>query len=351
MKSRKLYSFLLPFLTVPILVGFYLSDDKVKSNETINGVCFVAPRHEVSTEHIDPIVKINANWVAVTPYAFSQAGKPQINFNHNRQWWGERVDGAIQTVIAAKKLGLKIMMKPHIWVRGQGWAGEFDLDNEADWKKWESDYTKYILTYAHISDSLNVELLCIGTEYKIAVQKRPEYWKQLIKEVRAIYKGQLTYAANWDNFHNVTFWPHLDFIGVDAYFPICKEKTPKVFVLKQNWKKVKSELKDFSDEYAKPILFTEYGYRSMDYTAGGHWEMDRQEGVLNMEGQKNALEALFDTYWNEPWFAGGFLWKWHAKHSENGGENNSRYTPQNKPAEQVVKLWYGKNQGKGKNTL
>ncbi|MFY0652077.1 MAG: hypothetical protein JXQ96_08600 [Cyclobacteriaceae bacterium] len=309
--------------------------------EKINGVCFVAPRHEVRPEHLAPIKGVNANWIAVTPYAFSRPGEPGVHYNNERQWRGEKVKGCIETIQGAKSLGLKIMLKPHIWVRGQGWAGEFDLPTDDLWKQWESNYSEYILTYAKIADSLNVDMLCIGTEIKLAIQKRPGYWTELIPEIRRHYKGKLTYAANWDNYDKVKFWHQLDYIGVDSYFPICEEKTPEVATLVNNWGDTKSSLSKFSKKHQKPILFTEFGYRSMDYTAAGHWEMDRQEAVLNMEGQKNALEALFKTYWNEEWFGGGFLWKWHSNHKNRGGIEDSRYTPQNKPAEQLVKNWYG----------
>ncbi|MDP4679230.1 MAG: hypothetical protein NWS46_02565 [Cyclobacteriaceae bacterium] len=341
MPRQGLYTFILLIVCIPLLVGLYVSEEDKIPIEKMNGICFVAPRHEVRSEHIKPLLDVNADWIAVTPYGSSKAGEPYVYFNHDRQWSGEKIAGVIQTITESKKLGLKVMLKPHVWVRGHGWPGEFDIADDEAWKIWEQDYSNFILTYSKIADSLNVEMICIGTEYKIAVQKRPEFWKKLIKDLRQVYKGKLTYAANWDNYENVTFWSELDYIGIDSYFPICKEKTPTVNVLIDNWKATKSKLKTFSNRNKKSIIFTEFGYRSMDYTAGGHWEMDRQEGVLNMEGQRNALEAIFKTYWNEKWFAGGFLWKWHANHEKGGGIDDSRYTPQNKPAEQIVKLWYG----------
>jgi hypothetical protein len=35
---------------------------------------------------------------------------------------------------------------------------------------------------------------------------RPKYWQELILEIRKVYKGKLTYAANWDEFKRVPFW-------------------------------------------------------------------------------------------------------------------------------------------------
>jgi hypothetical protein len=61
-----------------------------------------------------------------------------------------------------------------------------------------------------------------------------------------------------------------------------------------------------------------------------------------MHAQATAYRALFETFWNEPWFAGGFLWKWFDSHAERGGPDNTRFTPQNKPAEEVIREWYGR---------
>jgi len=333
--SRHLkYSTTFILIIVFISISFFPSQTK-----KINGICFVAPSHKVNTSHLAPIESVNANWVAITPYAFSRPNSPKVTFNHNNQWRGEKEVGIIETIIAAQKLGLKVMMKPHIWVMGQGWAGEYNLDNEEDWKTWEKAYSQYILQFAKISDSLNIEIICIGTEYKNAVKKRPEFWIKLIKDIRTFYDGQITYAANWDNFENVTFWNKLDFIGIDAYFPIGESKTPSIEELEEKWKPVFQKIRAFQAKNSKPVLFTEFGYRSMDYCTDGHWDLDNQDAVVNLEAQNNATIALFNTFWNQDWFAGGFLWKWYSN-NEKGGVKDSHYTPQNKPVEKVIKDWY-----------
>ena len=58
--------------------------------------------------------------------------------------------------------------------------------------------------------------------------------------------------------------------------------------------------------------------------------------------QSNAYQAIFQTFWNESWFAGGFIWKWYDDDPEQGGPNNNDYTPQNKPVEEIIKAWYKK---------
>ena len=102
-------------------------------------------------------------------------------------------------------------------------------------------------------------------------------------------------------------------------------------------------MKHASDSLKKLVLFTEFGYRSIDFTGRKPWSTDRSMGAVNLEAQTNATQAFFETFWKEDWIAGGFLWKWHHDHEIAGGKDNSRCTPQNKPAEQIIKYFYSKN--------
>jgi len=60
-----------------------------------------------------------------------------------------------------------------------------------------------------------------------------------------------------------------------------------------------------------------------------------------LAGQQNAYTAIFKTFWNKPWFEGGFLWKWYPNHAAAGGTSDNRFTPQNKPSQKIIRDWYG----------
>lgn len=313
-----------------------------QTSEKINGVSFVASRDEVRQKHIEPVLELNANYAAVMPFGFSRnLSDPHIVFNTDRQWFGETRAGAKQYVELLKKNGIKILLKPQVWV----WQGEFTGDiamaTESDWQTLEKTYTDFILTYAELAEENNVEIYCIGTELDEFVKNRPRFWQGLIKKVRLVYNGKLTYAANWDEYPRTPFWEELDFIGVDAYFPLCNEKFPTKQQMHHGWQKWKPSLAAMSKEKNKPVLFTEFGYRSMDYTAKKPWLVDRNEMDVNLQAQADATQVLFDEFWNEDWFAGGFVWKWFIDHEEVGGEGDNRFTPQNKPAELVIRAHYG----------
>ena len=309
--------------------------------EKINGVSFVASREKVGQQHVDEILNINANHAAVMPFGFiREINSPHIIFDTERQWYGETKNGAKQYIEMLQKNGVKVMLKPQIWI----WRGEFTgtlkMQSEEDWRTLENSYEKFMLAYAGLAQDTKVSILCIGTELEQFVKYRPEFWKKLIVKIKEVYKGKLTYAANWDEYPRTTFWEDLDYIGVDAYFPLSEERTPSVAQLKKGWEKHKVKMKTLSIEKGKPILFTEYGYRSMDYTAKKPWLVDRNEEKVNLDGQVNAKKAIFEEFWKEDWFAGGYVWKWFINHDKAGGGKDNRFTPQNKPAQLVIRDHY-----------
>ncbi len=316
----------------------------VEPDQKIRGLSFSAPRRELAPDALVPAALAGANWVAVVPYAFVDPAQPRVAFDRERQFWGERTEGVAKTIEYARESGLSVLLKPHLWVRGQGWPGEYEPETEEDWETFLSGYREYILRFAQVADSMDVEMMSVGTEVDLVALARPDYWRALIEEVRAIYGGRLTYAANWDKYAFIEFWDALDLVGVDAYFPLARDATPDMETLVEAWQPWSEELREVAIATGKPILFAEYGYRSVDGAAGRQWELPegrRARGVpANYEAQSAAYEALFRVWWNRPWFAGGFAWKWYAG-SPAGDWIATDYSPQGKPAETVIASWYG----------
>lgn len=309
--------------------------------QKINGVSFVSSRDSITNVHINPIVNVNANYAALMPFGFIRnLSTPKISFNNRGQWFGERERGVRQYAKELKKKNIKIMLKPQIWVSHGQYTGFINMNTEEQWKTLESTYEKFILMYAKTAKEIKADIFCIGTELEKFVASRPKYWSILIQKIKEIYKGKLTYAANWDEFKRVPFWNQVDYIGIDAYFPLTEEETPTVQQFEKGWKNHKSEIEKIQFRYKKPILFTEYGYRSVNFSGKEPWDSKRVEGAVNLNAQKNGLQAIYNQFWKEKWFAGGFLWKWFHKHDRVGGENNNRFTPQNKPAEELIKKLY-----------
>jgi len=275
------------------------------------------------------------------PFGFiKDLNSPNVVFNSDYQWYGETKQGVNQYIEILKKNSIDIMLKPQIWIAGGKYTGALKMKTEEEWQVLESSYLSFILTYAKIAEDAQVPIFCIGTELEKFVVNRPNYWKKLIAEVKKVYKGKLTYAANWDEYKRVSFWEQLDYIGVDAYFPISLKKTPSVKELQRGWQRWKNEIGVLSITKSKPVLFTEFGYRSIAYTANEPWKSDKNNKKPNFEAQVNATEAVFKEFWKEQWFAGGYIWKWFIDYENSGGEFDNRFTPQNKPVENTIRSYF-----------
>ncbi|SFR39105.1 GTA TIM-barrel-like domain-containing protein [Robiginitalea myxolifaciens] len=309
--------------------------------DRVNGVSFVASREPATQAHVNSMLAVNADFAAVMPFGFiREPNDPEIIFDTDRQWFGETRKGAKQYSKLLQENKVRIMIKPQLWIWRGIFTGDLEMQTEEDWVRLEAQYRDFILNYAALAEEVDAEIFCIGTELEEFVAARPEYWDNLIAEIRGIYSGKLTYAANWDEYPRTPFWAKLDYIGLDAYFPLSEARDPDVEELRAGWQRWKTDIKTLSDSIARPVLFTEYGYRSMDYTAEKPWLVDSENQRVNLEAQANAMTALFQEFWSEPWFAGGFVWKWFIHHPMSGGPDNNRFTPQNKPAEGVIRQFY-----------
>lgn len=314
-----------------------------EGEEKINGISFVANRSPVDSTHVQPLLNVHANYAAVMPFGFvPEIDKPQIVYNTDSQWYGETREGGRNYVVQLHKAEIDVMVKPQIWIRHGEFTGYLKMKTEEEWVALENSYRSFIIDYATLAQEEKASIFCIGTELEAFVANRPEFWKKLIVEIKEVFKGKLTYAANWDEYKRTPFWDALDYIGIDAYFPVCEDQTPSVACAMEGWKRWKDEISAFAKAADRKVIFTEFGYRSVDYTGKEPWKADRSMTEVNLEGQTNTTQALFDAVWDEEWMAGGFIWKWFIKHDEVGGVENNQFTPQNKPAEAVIKQHYGK---------
>lgn len=329
-------------LVILITTSFPLSAQYKK----IGGVNLASAEFGPQPESGIPALKrIQANWIALTPFAYMDSKTdPVIHYRTERNWWADIPENMVSVVQDARKYGFKLMLKPHFWVEGSGWAGTLTFEEEG-WKTWEKNYEQFIMEQAQFAEDHKIEMFCFATELKSAVKNRPEFFIRIIRKIRSVYSGKLLYAANWDDYMRIPFWDQLDYIGVDAYFPVTETVTPSVDEVKTIWIDFANQLRDFSYRKRKQIIFTEYGYRSIDKPVWKQWEIEWVSDSLNvnLQAQVNGYEGLFQAVWDELWFAGGFLWKWYPeKVHYTGLKANSDYTPQDKPAEKTIAKWYGK---------
>lgn len=321
-----------------IIVLIVANSGYAGDNIRFKGVSFSAANKVTTSADIKPIADVNADWISIVPYGFLKDNK--ISYDSKFQWVGERPEAIRECVKLAKKEGLKVMIKPHIWI-GQGtYTGHYSCATEGEWLAFEKSYKKYILAFVKIAEEEKVELFSIGTEWGKFAETRPKYWKQLIKDIRAVYSGELIYAANWDDYQKVSFWSDLDYIGIDSYFPLSLEANPKMSELINSWKTIMPLLEQYSSSQKKKIVFTEFGFKSTTQSTISPWE-HKDDGTYSEKVQDLAFKSFFQTIWNKPWFKGGFIWKWYHDHEHAGGRGDTDFTPQNKLAQQTITKYFG----------
>lgn len=306
--------------------------------EKQKGVCWVAGHQKITEKEFKKIIDLHVSWISQTPFGWQQSpGSPEIAANtaSEKIWWGESDEGIVETARLAGVYHIKTLLKPHLW-GDKSWPGNIQMNSDTDWTKWFSNYEKFILHYAELAEKNHFALLCIGTELQKTSSKEKE-WRDVIKKVRSIYHGPLTYAANFHlEFETIAFWDALDFIGIQAYFPIAKNKDPKLSELVAGWNTPLAAIEKIQRKFNKPVIFTEIGYRSTHDAAIEPWRWPKAEDSPETcdEAQAECYRAFFQAVWSKQWLAGAYFWKWYPMGAHKLGDVD--FTPQDKLAEKVI---------------
>lgn len=326
--------------------------------ERQRGVAWVAGREVVTAADFEPLRAAHVDWIGQTPFGWqSGLGSTEIRISTGaRGWWGESDAGLAATAHLARAAGIRTLLKPHLWLGGAPgqWSGDIAMASDADWTRWFASYRAFILHYARLAEREGFEALAVGTELRTAALTREADWRRLIAEVRAVYRGQLTYAANWfEEYQGVRFWDALDFVGIQGYFPVAGRAGAGVAELERGWTRHLPALESFARRLGKPIVFTEIGYKSTRDTAIEPWVWPQRAarapgaagrrfhdpGHADPQAQADAYEAFFRVFWDRPWFAGVYFWKWYPK-TRASDPADIDFTPQGKPAALVLARWY-----------
>ncbi len=194
-----------------------------------------------------------------------------------------------------------------------------------------------------IEDKANVIFLG-GVGLGKTLERRGQ-WQQLIASVRQLYSGAVTYAGNWhSDYDRVTFWDRLDFIGVDAYFPLADSAQAAPATISAGARGVAERLRQAAEHYRKPVILTELGYAAR---AGAWVEPHTEGGDFSTEHQALAYRALFDALGRPPWLRGIFAWK--AFSADRGGDSGTRadFRFLGRPAEAVLRDYFSPPQSAG----
>ncbi len=293
---------------------------------------------QLSVASLERLKAIHCNSVALVPYTGTQeTDKPSL-FHFSQRAGSETDEGIVHAILNAKKLGMTTMLKPHVWIRG-GWPGDINMKSSGDWDQFFKNYGHWISHYALIAEIYQVDIFCIGVEFSQATLSGEDHWRHLIKSLRNIYSGPLTYAANWgDEFEKVEFWDQLDYIGLNCYYPISKQDEPDLKRLRQGVKMVFDKVDEVHQRFGKPVILTEIGFRSVQ----SPWKQPHERAgdkPYNQEHQAKAYQAVLEELPSHPGIRGVLWWKWPTI-MENDSQFDRRFVPYDKTAEQMVGRYF-----------
>lgn len=306
----------------------------------------------IDTTNFQFLSRDQIEWVTLVPWGFQESiDSPEVlHHRGDSARIRRRNEHWVRQIKAFRNAGFKVFVKPHIWMdtppEGK-WRSDILPKGDAEWERWQSTYRNFILRYARLAEEAGAEMFCVGTELTRLTLEKPAYWQKLIVEVRTVFSGKLTYAANWyEEFEGIRFWEQLDYVGVQAYFPLADRESPDVSEIADGWNRHLPLLEKVHRLSGRPIVFTELGYKSTPNSAIKPWEwMDyaaADEMEVSFETQSNCYEAFYQVIWPQPWFAGVHLWQYRQDHEVHADEQIHDFTPQGKPAEEVIIRGFGR---------
>jgi len=275
-------------------------------------------------------------------------------------------------IYRAKSKGFKIFLKPVVvsFAKGPGRDPSCHVQM-TNWDGWFKDYTTFAVHFGELAQETGVEMYAFGTELDIATDPTrfaglgpsnpTERWRSIIKEIRNVYSGKLTFSVSCSVDPNhpeyypcnspdgVKFWDDLDYIGFEPYFSITTKEKPSVADIKDAFGSALdsaaiTRAKQFHEKYNKSVVFTEFSLNS--YTGATHYQLQKPANYqFNMQEQANQFEGIMQAVEERPWIAGMHVWSWYL--IKPGEDVKWQLTDSNgdfngKPGGQVLKKWYSK---------
>jgi len=242
-----------------------------------------------------------------------------------------------QTLAEAREAGLKVLLFPILRleyaVTIDEWRGTLEPRDPAAW--WRS-YSAVILKLARLASRHGVAAFAVGSELG-SLDKRPEPWVPLVREVRRVYSGALVYSANWDAYDRVALWELVDLAGLSAYFQLTEGlRRPPLDRLIHAWREQRVLISRWRARIDKPLIFTELGYHSQDRTNAFPWD-ESVDKPVSLEEQADCYRAFVRVWDGVPYLRGVYFWNWFGW----GGPRSREYAPRGKPAARVMCEWFG----------
>ncbi len=240
-----------------------------------------------------------------------------------------------QVTEAAHRQGQSVVWMPIVQLRhgeANDWRGR--LQPESPDAFWQS-YTAALARYAEAAETLGVHTLVIGSELNsLADEHQSHRWGDLAAALRRRYAGRLGYSMNHDATDLRGPLPHVDTVGLSAYFPLDGDLEHPDEV-HRSWQRHAADLTALSEELGRPLTLFELGYPSRHGSLARPW--DHTTGSAASEGtQALGFSAAFSALLPATWLEGLFVWQAFGP----GGPYDRGYSPMGKEGERLLRDFF-----------
>ena len=229
----------------------------------------------------------------------------------------------------ARTLNLKVILKAMVNCRDGYWRAYirfFDtaVPTEPGWSEWFIAWKSHVCRVAKMAEENRAELFCIGCEM-VGTDHRETEWRDLIRSVRQIYQGPITYNCDKFQENQISWWDAVDIISSSGYYPVND--------LNEQFERIRS----VSEKTGKPFMFMECGCPSRK--GSEHRPNDWRYGKeTDPEAQRIWYQACTDMIRQYPFVRGTGWWDWPATrlYPEFAGVDHNGYCTWGKTANQVL---------------
>ncbi len=302
---------------------------------------------EHSAELLDHLAAMGVNWVSITPFGrIWDLQSTEILMDFEAPYQDNRV-AIMRVTEQAHARGMKVLLIPHLWVETTGWRGEIDPGSAEGWAAYQASYRAFVLNWAKDAAAAGVDAFSIGVECKSWSGRFGRVWTEMIRDVRAVFPGLLTYSSNWDEAEDVLFWDQLDLIGINAFYPLADHNGASDEEYYEGARRRVDEVKYLAEVLEMPVVFVEVGYTTREDAAVQPWLWpdDMEDVVISEREQARALDAMFYAFLPEEWFSGFFVWRYYANLDDVSQEAIWGFSPHAKMAEDVLRETFARGFG------
>jgi len=290
---------------------------------------------------INYTISLNANSVALTIPFFTYGlasdtvyAKPKVTPSPRHI--------AIFMAVAAKahiRVTLRPVLNENALVarNPQAWRGSIEPQNRAAWFR---SYNKLLLPYAAAAQAGHAATFVLGTEL-VSLEGAPQ-WQGLVRSLRSVYSGQLTYDQNHDEFGSYTANPPVPGHNVDAYPQFSLPDSASVARLTSSWE---AWLGAHPLSVRRELTLSEIG---IDAVAGSYKEpwawRNTRTAPINTRVQAAWYQAACNAV-SDQQIGGGIYWwevNFDANPADPGPFKSDRMTFLDRPAQRVIRNCFAK---------